>query len=155
FKSVVTARYLGREIGVFQACVHDTHVAAQLGVANILAGMKARLTGTVVVIFQPAEEGPPPGEAGGASLMIAEGALRDPRPGLSLAFHANGVTAVAEGEDERRGRGTYSPSPSYAAATRWSARVLSRQAHGSTPHLSVDAAVTSSQIVLALETVWW
>ena len=150
FKSIVTAEYLGRQTGVFHACGHDTHVAAQLGVANILAGMKSQLTGTVVFIFQPAEEGPPPGEAGGASLMIAEGALRDPRPDLIVAFHANGVPPDAEGEDELLGRVAYTPGPTYAAATRWSAKVLGRQAHGSTPHLSIDAAVTASQVVLAL-----
>ena len=153
FKSIVTAEYLGRQTGVFHACGHDTHVAAQLGVANILAGMKSQLTGTVVFIFQPAEEGPPPGEAGGASLMIAEGALRDPRPDLIVAFHANGVPPDAEGEDELLGRVAYTPGPTYAAATRWSAKVLGRQAHGSTPHLSIDAAVTASQVVLALQTI--
>ncbi len=153
FKSIVTAEYLGRQTGVSHACGHDTHVAAQLGVANILAGMKAQLTGTVVFIFQPAEEGPPPGEPGGASLMIADGALRDPRPDLILAFHANGVPPDAEGEDEGLGRVAYTPGPTYAAATRWSAKVLGRQAHGSTPHLSIDAAVTASQIVLALQTI--
>ena len=85
--------------------------------------------------------------------MIAEGALRDPRPDLILAFHANGVPPDAEGEDERLGRVAYTPGPTYAAATRWSAKVLGRQAHGSTPHLSIDAAVTASQIVLALQTI--
>lgn len=153
FRSLDSVTYLGRSTGVSHACGHDTHVAAQLGVASVLAGMKAQLTGTVVFLFQPAEEGPPPGEAGGASLMLAEGALRDPRPDLILAFHANGSPPDAEGDDERLGRVSYTPGPAFAASTRWSARITGRQAHGSTPHLGIDAAVTASQVVLALQTI--
>jgi amidohydrolase len=153
FRSVDSVTYLGRATGVSHACGHDTHVSAQLGVASVLAGMKGQLTGTVLFIFQPAEEGPPPGEAGGASLMLAEGAFRDPRPDLILAFHANGSPPDAEGDDERLGRVSYTPGPAFAASTRWSARITGRQAHGSTPHLGIDAAVTASQVVLALQTI--
>lgn len=100
FKSIARAQYLGRETGVSHACGHDTHVAAQLGVANILAGMKDRLRGTVVFIFQPAEEGVPPGETGGAKQMVAEGVLTNPRADVILAFHANGDPPDEAGDDE-------------------------------------------------------
>ena len=153
FRSTATTEYQGRQVGVFHACGHDIHVASQLGVANILAGMKADLRGTVMFIFQPAEEGPPPGEAGGAGLMVEEGVFKDLKPAAIVAFHANGDPPDADGDDERLGRVAYSVGPAMAAATRWSARVLGRQAHGSTPHLSVDAAVTAAQIVLALQTI--
>ena len=152
FKSIRTTNYLGREVGVSHACGHDTHVAAQLGVANLLAGMKAKLTGTVVFIFQPAEEGLPPGETGGAKLMVEEGALTNPRPDLILAFHANGGPPEG-GPENALGRVSYTPGPTMASATRFNARVIGRQAHGSTPHLGIDAIVTSSQIVLALQTI--
>lgn len=152
FKSVVSTSYLGREVGVSHACGHDIHVAAQLGVANLLAGMKAKLGGTVVFIFQPAEEGVPPGETGGAKLMVAQGVLANPRPELILAFHANGDPPEG-GRDMELGRVSYTPGPAMASSTRFSARVIGRQAHGSTPHLGVDAVVTASEVVLALQTI--
>ncbi len=153
FKSIVTTNYLGRDVGVSHACGHDTHVAAELGVANILAGMKDKLTGTVVFIFQPAEEGPPPGERGGASLMVEEGALRNPTPDVILAFHADGDPPDADGDDELLGRVSYAVGPAMAGATTFRARVIGRQAHGATPHLGVDAIVTASQVVMALQTI--
>jgi amidohydrolase len=153
FKSVETASYLGRETGVSHACGHDIHVTVALGVAEVLSGLRSQLAGTVVLYFQPAEEGPPPGEEGGAKLMIAEGVLRDPKPDLILALHANGDPPDEIGEWERVGRISYTPGPQYAAATRWRARVIGRQAHGATPHLGVDAIVVASQIVSALQTI--
>lgn len=153
FRSVDSVSYLGRPTGVSHACGHDTHVAAQLGVASLLAGMRDRLTGTVVFVFQPAEEGAPPGEEGGAELMMKEGALSDPRPDLILAFHANGDPPDEEGDDERLGRVEYTPGVMSAASTRWEARIIGRQSHGASPHLGVDAIVTASQVVLALQTI--
>jgi amidohydrolase len=153
FRSVETTTYLGRQTGVSHACGHDIHVAVALGVAEVLSGLRSRLPGTVVLYFQPAEEGPPPGEQGGAKLMIAEGVLRDPKPDLILALHANGDPPDEAGEWERVGEISYTPGPQYAAATRWRARVIGRQAHGATPHLGVDAIVTASQIVSALQTI--
>lgn len=152
FKSTATSTYLGRETGVSHACGHDTHVAAQLGVANILAGMKATLPGTVLFIFQPAEEGPPPGEEGGAKLMLAQGAF-NPRPDMVLAFHANGAPPDAEGHDELLGHVSFTPGPAMAASTKWTARIIGRQAHGASPHLGIDAIVTGAQVVLALQTI--
>jgi amidohydrolase len=153
FRSVEKVTYLGREVGVSHACGHDIHVAAQLGVANLLAGMKGRIRGTVVFIFQPAEEGVPPGETGGARMMVQEGALTNPTPDLILAFHTNGDPPDEAGDDERLGRVAYAPGPAMAASSRWSAKVIGVQAHGASPHLGVDAAVTASQIVLALQTI--
>lgn len=153
FRSVVKATYLGQETGVSHACGHDTHVAAQLGVANVLAGMRQRLPGTVVFIFQPAEEGAPAGEEGGAKLMLKEGAFADPKPQLILAFHANGAPPDAEGGHQELGRVSFTPGPAMASSTGWAARVIGRQAHGAAPHLGVDAIVTASQIVLALQTI--
>jgi len=153
FKSTVTATYLGRSTGVSHACGHDTHVAAQLGVAAVLAGMRQRLPGTVVFIFQPAEEGVPPGEEGGAKLMVEQGALDNPRPEMIFAFHANGDPPDEAGDHERLGHVSFTAGPAMAAATRWTARVRGRQAHGASPHLGIDAVVTASQVVLALQTI--
>ena len=153
FKSVESTTYLGRKTGVSHACGHDIHVAVALGVAEVLSGLRSRLPGTVVWYFQPAEEGAPPGEEGGAKLMIAEGVLRDPRPDVILALHANGDPPDEAGEWERVGKISYTPGPQYAAANRWRARVIGRQAHGATPHLGVDAIVTASQIVHSLQTI--
>jgi amidohydrolase len=153
FKSIATASYLGREIGVSHACGHDTHVAAQLGVANVLAGMKDKLSGTVLFIFQPAEEGAPPGEQGGAKLMLAEGAFANPKPSLVIGFHANGSPPNASGGDQQLGHVSYAVGPAMASSTAWRAKVIGRQAHGASPHLGIDAIVTASQVVMALQTI--
>jgi amidohydrolase len=153
FKSVETTTYLGRETGVSHACGHDIHVAVALGVAEVLSGARNRLPGSVVFYFQPAEEGPPKGEEGGAKLMIAQGVLRDPKPDFIFALHANGDPPDEEGEWERVGKISYTPGPQYAASTAWSARVIGRQAHGASPHLGVDAIVTAAQIVNSLQTI--
>jgi amidohydrolase len=153
YKSVATTTYLGRETGVSHACGHDIHVTVALGVAEVLAGLRRQLPGSVVFYFQPAEEGPPRGEEGGARLMIAEGVLRDPKPDFIFALHANGDPPDEAGDWERVGKISYTPGPQYAAATSWSARVIGRQAHGATPHLGVDAIVTASQVVNALQTI--
>src|SRR6266513_848081 len=87
FASKVTTTYNGQEVGVMHACGHDTHVAILMGVAEVLAGMKDRLSGTVKFIFQPAEEGAPVGEEGGAELMIKEGAFENPKPDAVFALH--------------------------------------------------------------------
>src|SRR5688572_20124964 len=87
FKSTVRSTYNGQEVGVMHACGHDTHVAILMGVAEVLASMKADLPGTVKFMFQPAEEGPPQGEQGGAKLMVAQGILEHPRPDVGFALH--------------------------------------------------------------------
>ena len=153
FKSVARADYLGRETGVSHACGHDIHVAVALGVAEVLAGDRERLAGTVMFIFQPAEEGAPPGEEGGAPLMIEEGVLRDPAPAILLALHTNGDHPDEVGDWEQLGKLSYTPGPQYASSTTWRARVVGRQAHGATPQLGIDAIVTAAQVVTSLQTI--
>jgi amidohydrolase len=145
FKSAVRATYLGQEVGVSHACGHDVHVAIQLGVAEVLAGMKRELPGTVLFIFQPAEEGPPPGERGGAALMLDEGAFADPRPSAVFGLHTQASLDV--------GIVGYTPGPALAAADHFWITVQGRQAHGASPDLSVDPVVTAAQVVLALQTI--
>ena len=115
--------------------------------------MRDRLRGTVVFLFQPAEEGAPDGETGGAKLMIEEGALDHPRPDLIIGFHTNGSPPHADGDAEVLGHVTYTPGPAMASSAKWTARIIGRQAHGATPNLGVDAVVTASQVVLALQTI--
>jgi len=145
FKSTVRATYLGQEVGVSHACGHDMHVAIQLGVAEVLAGMKRELPGTVLFVFQPAEEGPPPGERGGAALMLDEGAFADPRPSAVFGLHTQASLDV--------GLVGYTPGPALAATDHFWITVKGRQAHGASPDLSVDPVVTAAQVVLALQTI--
>ena len=91
FASKVRTEYNGQEVGVMHACGHDVHTAVLMGAAEVLAGMRDRLSGTVKFIFQPAEEGAPDGERGGASLMVAEGALENPRPDVIFGLHTGGT----------------------------------------------------------------
>ncbi len=145
WKSTVRTEYLGQTVGVMHACGHDVHTAVQMGVASILAGMKADLPGTVVFVFQPAEEGAPPGEEGGAKLMLQEGVFRDVKPEAVLGLHTLAQMEV--------GRVGYTPGPAMAAADRFIVRIRGRQSHGGTPQLSIDPVVMASQAVLALQTI--
>jgi amidohydrolase len=145
FASKVRTTYLGQEVGVMHACGHDVHTAVQLGVADVLSAMKAELPGTVKFIFQPAEEGAPPGEEGGASLMVKEGVLQNPRPQAIFGLHAFSEMAV--------GDIGYSEGPALSAADTWEVKIIGRQAHGARPELSVDPIVTAAQFVEALQTI--
>jgi amidohydrolase len=102
YASTVKSTYQGQEVGVMHACGHDTHVAMLMGVATVLAGVRDQLPGTVKLIFQPAEEGPPPGENGGARMMVEEGVLDDPAPTAIFGLHVGQDQAV--GEASYRGR---------------------------------------------------
>lgn len=153
FKSTVRSTYLDKDVGVMHACGHDVHTAALLGTASMLAEIRERLPGTVMFIFQPAEEGVPAGERGGARMMVEDGIFAKIKPDAVIAFHTNGSPPDADGDDERLGTVAYSVGPAFAAATRWEATVKGRQAHGSTPHLGVDPIVTASGIVMALQTI--
>ncbi|MGH8197734.1 MAG: M20 metallopeptidase family protein [Steroidobacteraceae bacterium] len=153
FRSTARGEYLGRPVDVSHACGHDVHTAALLGTASMLASMRDTLPGTVMFIFQPAEEGVPPGERGGARLMVEEGVFSAIKPDAVIAFHANGSPPDEEGDHERLGKVAYRSGPTFAAATRWQATLRGRQAHGSTPHLGVDPIVTASEIVMALQTI--
>jgi len=145
FASKVRTTYLGQEVGVMHACGHDIHTAVQLGVAEVLSAMKVELPGTVKFIFQPAEEGAPPGEAGGASLMVKEGVLQNPRPQAIFGLHAFSEMAV--------GDIGYSEGPALSAADTWEVKILGRQAHGARPELSIDPVVTAAHFVEALQTI--
>ncbi|HEY9383945.1 MAG TPA: amidohydrolase [Gemmatimonadales bacterium] len=144
FKSLVRTEYNGQQVGVMHACGHDNHVAILLGTANVLAGMRAEIPGTVKFIFQPAEEGAPAGEEGGASLMIKEGALADPVPGAIFGLHV---------WPEAVGTISYRPGPFMAAADGLSIVVRGKQTHGAVPWGGVDPIVVTSQIVMGLQTI--
>jgi amidohydrolase len=145
FRSTVRTTYNGQEVGVMHACGHDAHVAILMGVAEVLAGMREQLPGTVKFVFQPAEEGPPPGEEGGATLMIKEGALDNPRPDAIFGLHViSGIPA---------GMVTYRSGPLMASADWVYITVRGRQTHGAWPWKGVDPIVTASQIVLGLQNI--
>ena len=145
FASKVRAEYLGEEVGVMHACGHDTHVAILMGVAEVLASMKSDLPGTVKFIFQPAEEGAPPGEEGGAELMVKQGVLDDPAPDAVFGLHVTG--RVAAGEIAIR------PGGALASVDTLTIVVEGRQTHGAYPWLGIDPIVVASQIVLGLQTI--
>ncbi|HEX2609275.1 MAG TPA: amidohydrolase, partial [Flavisolibacter sp.] len=96
FKSTAKALYNGQEVGVMHACGHDTHISMLLSAAEILAGMKQQLSGTVIFVFQPSEEGPPLGEEGGAPLMVKEGVLDNPIVDVMFGMHINSQTPVGQ-----------------------------------------------------------
>ncbi len=144
FASRATGEYMGEEVGVMHACGHDLHMAIAMGAAEVLAGLRERLPGTVVFIFQPAEEGAPPGEEGGAALMIAEGALEDPRPEAIFGLH---VWPSHTGTLGYRAGGAMASSQTLRIV------VHGHQSHGAMPWEGVDPIVTASQIVLGLQTV--
>ena len=145
FRSTVRSTYGGQEVGVAHACGHDVHTAIQLGVASVLASIRADLPGTVLFVFQPAEEGPPPGEEGGAALMLKEGVFASPRPAAIIGLHTVADMPV--------GKVGYTPGPALAAIDQFWITVKGRQSHGAAPHLSVDPVVMASQLVLALQTI--
>lgn len=145
FASKETTTWAGRETGVMHACGHDTHVAMLMGTAEILAGMRDRLKGNVKFIFQPAEEGPPPGEDGGAALMVTEGVMTNPNVDAVFGIHIGSTMEV--------GTIGYRPGPTMAAADILRITVTGRQTHGSAPWAGVDPIVVASQIVLGLQTI--
>jgi len=145
FASKVKTTFNAQETGVMHACGHDTHVAMLMGVAEILSKNKSELKGTVKFIFQPAEEGAPDGEEGGADLMVKEGVLENPKVDAIFGLHISSNTPV--------GQLTYRPGGLLAASDRFSIRVKGRQAHGSAPWNSVDPIVVSAQIINGLQTI--
>ncbi|MDV3310705.1 MAG: amidohydrolase [Cyclobacteriaceae bacterium] len=145
FKSTVTATYAGMETGVMHACGHDSHVAILMGVAEILAQNRDQLRGTVKFIFQPAEEGPPPGEEGGAELMVKEGVLENPKVDVIFGMHIQSISKL--------GTISYKEGGLMAASDWFTIKVKGRQAHGAAPWMSVDPVVISAQIINALQTI--
>lgn len=145
FASKEKSTYLGQEVGVMHACGHDTHIAILMGVAEILAGMKSDLNGTIVFLFQPAEEGAPEGEEGGAALMIKEGVLDDPKVDVAFGLHISSQTPV--------GTLTFKPEGMLAASDMLKIKVKGVQAHGSAPWSGIDPIVVSAQIINGLQTI--
>ena len=145
FASKVRTTYNGQEVGVMHACGHDAHVAILLGVAEVLSGIRDQLPGTVKFLFQPAEEGAPAGEEGGAELMVKEGALENPKVDAVFGLHVTSRFAVGEL--------TYKPEGMMAAVDSFKIVVKGKQTHGAYPWLGVDPIVVASQIVLGLQTI--
>ncbi|MXY26435.1 MAG: amidohydrolase [Acidobacteria bacterium] len=145
FRSTRRTTYLGQEVGVMHACGHDVHTAVQLGVASILKALQDDLPGTVMFIFQPAEEGPPPGEKGGAALMLEEGVFDELRPEAIFGLHASAHLDV--------GKAVYTPGGALAAVDHFRVTIRGRQSHGAAPHLGVDPVVMAAQAVSTLQTI--
>ena len=145
FKSNVKDTFLGNETGVMHACGHDTHTAILMATAEILSKHKDKIHGTVKFIFQPAEEGPPPGEEGGASLMIKEGVLKNPDVDVIFGLHINSGTEVNTIK--------YKPGGTMAAVERFVINVKGKQTHGSAPWSGVDPILISAKIIDGLQTI--
>jgi len=145
FASKVKAQYNGQQVGVMHACGHDTHVAMLMSAAQVLAGMKKDLAGTVKFIFQPAEEGPPAGEEGGASLMVKEGVLENPKVDVVFGLHINAQTPV--------GQIKYREEGIMAAADWFTIKIKGKQSHGAQPWLGIDPVAIGAQIINSLQTI--
>ena len=145
FASKARSQWNGEEVGVMHACGHDCHVAILMAVAQILAGLRQQLRGSVKFIFQPAEEMPPEGEDGGAQMMVAEGALEKPTPSAIFGLH---VTAR-----QNSGAIGWRSGPAMASSDKLKITVHGRQTHGAAPWMGVDPIVTAAQVVLGLQTI--
>lgn len=145
FRSTDTTTYNDKTTGVMHACGHDIHTSVVMGTAAILARQRKDLKGTVVFIFQPAEEGTPPGEKGGADLMLEEG--------LFKKFHPDAVLGIHSNPDLEVGQIGYTPGATNAASNHFTIRIKGKSAHAASPELAVDPVVIASQVVLALQTI--
>jgi len=145
FKSTVTSEYNGQTVGVMHACGHDSHVAMLLGTATVLSGMKDKIKGTVVFIFQPAEEGPPNGEEGGAPLMVKEGVMDNPKIEAVFGIHINAQTEI--------GQIRYKSGATMASSDWFSIKVKGKQTHGSQPWMGIDPIAVATQIYTGLQMI--
>jgi amidohydrolase len=145
FKSEAHTEYNGQQTGIMHACGHDTHVAMLMGAAEVLASIKSELKGTVKFIFQPAEEGAPTGEEGGAYLMVKEGVLENPKVDAIFGLHINSQTEV--------GTIKYRPGATMAAVDSYAIKIKGKQTHGAAPWSGVDPIVTSAQVIMGLQTI--
>lgn len=145
FKSTVKSEYLDEEVGVMHACGHDTHIAILMGVAEVLSKNKDKIRGTVKFIFQPAEEGAPPGEEGGAELMVKEGVLENPKVDAIYGLHIGSYLPV--------GQIAYKPGGALAAAQRFVVNIKGKQTHGSAPWGGVDPILVAAKIVDGFQSI--
>jgi amidohydrolase len=145
FKSMVKTSFNGVETGVMHACGHDTHTSILMGAASVLSQVKSELAGTIVFIFQPAEEGSPKGETGGAGDMIKEGVLDNPKVEAIFGLHINSQTAV--------GTLRYRSGGMMASSDRFTITIKGKQSHGGYPWSGIDPIVVGAQIVMGLQTV--
>lgn len=145
FASKETAEFNGQKVGVMHACGHDTHVAMLMGAAELLAGMKDKIKGTVVFIFQPAEEGPPAGEEGGAPLMVKEGVMDNPKIEAIFGIHINSQTEA--------GTIRYKAGAIMASSDWFEIKVKGRQTHGAYPWAGVDPIAVATQIYTGLQMI--
>ena len=145
WKSKTRGEFNGKDVPVMHACGHDTHMAMLMGAATILANMKSQLSGKVKFIFQPAEEGAPEGETGGAEVMVKEGVLNHPNVDVIFGLHINSRTDV--------GTVKYRHGGIMAAVDPFKVTIFGKQAHGAYPWLSVDPIVTSAQVIMGLQTI--
>ncbi|MFZ6014180.1 MAG: amidohydrolase [Bacteroidota bacterium] len=145
FASKETTTFNGQETGVMHACGHDSHVAILMGVAEVLSKNKSELKGTIKFIFQPAEEGPPAGEEGGADLMVKEGVLDNPKVDVIMGLHIRSISPL--------GRIEYRPAGLMAASDWFTIKVYGKQSHGSAPWMGIDPIVVSAQIINGLQTI--
>lgn len=145
FASKVTTDYQGTTVGVAHACGHDIHMAVVMGAAMALASQRQDLPGSVVFVFQPAEEGPPPDEKGGAPLMLEEGLFDRYRPEVMFGLHA--------WPDFETGKIGFVSGPNMASADRFEIDLYGKQSHGAWPHLGTDPIVLAAQVVAALQTI--
>lgn len=145
FASTATAEYAGQTTGVMHACGHDAHVAILMGVAQALANVRGDLAGEVLFVFQPAEEGPPPGEDGGASMMLAEGIFDGVTPEAVYGLHVWASLPV--------GQLGYRSGPMMASADRWVLDIQGRQTHGSRPWGGVDPIAIAGQVLVGMNAI--
>jgi len=145
FKSTITSQFLGENVGVMHACGHDTHTAILMGVAEVLSKNKDKIKGTVKFIFQPAEEGAPPGEEGGALLMVKEGVLKNPDVDAIFGLHIKSEIPIKVIR--------YKSGGTMAAAQRFVINVKGKQSHGSQPWLGIDPILISAKIIDGLQTI--
>jgi amidohydrolase len=144
-QETIDVPYKSQVPGVKHACGHDVHTTVELGVAEVLAGMKAEIPGTIKFIFQPAEEGPPAGEEGGARLMVKEGAMEDPRPAAIFGLHTRPEVEV--------GQIAYMSGPAMASSDHLYVTIRGKSAHGAQPHAGVDAVVVAAECITALQSI--
>ncbi len=144
FASRVRTTYNGQDVGVMHACGHDTHTAVLMAVAQVLAERRAEIAGAIIFVFQPAEEGAPVGETGGAKQMLAENVFGDLQPEAIFGLHATPAES---------GTVTIAPGPFMAGSDRLHITITGRQTHGAQPHRGIDPVVVSAEIIQALQTI--